>query len=258
LGLFFDIVWVFPLAVFFISAGSKNMSTRFAYKGLLILSFLVLIVGIDQSSWVMAGPGINHTYPINKDGICIQSTSYTCGAASAVTLLHQYGIRTDEIEMARLSHTTRRGIKVTSLARGISRKVSLLVFKADIRRLDLDGLKKLGQPCIITTKFGFMVDHVVAFLGLAEDGVWIGDPLEGKVKWSEEKFLNKYRGIAIILSPTKESHHQDTKALRNNKISPCLCDLVVSIIGKDPTKGQRPGWGLLAGGGLKKNTNDTN
>ncbi|MDI6789059.1 MAG: cysteine peptidase family C39 domain-containing protein, partial [Planctomycetota bacterium] len=210
----FEIIWIFPLAIFFISAGSKLMSSRFASKCLVVLSLLVLIVGLDMSSWVIIGQRVNpERFMVDKDRVCIQSTHYTCGAASAVTLLNHYGITTNELEMARLSHTTRRGIRIVPLALAIGRKVSDYGFSTDILKLDWEELKRLNQPCIITTKFGFMVDHVVTVLEIDDkDNVWIGEPLAGRIKKTKEEFLNQWRGSAIIINtkPQRTPAGQDT------------------------------------------------
>jgi predicted double-glycine peptidase len=206
-ALSFEIIWIFPIAVFYASSASKVVSTRFASICAIFLSIILFLFALDSASWVIIKPRINQQlFNISQDGVCLQSTAYTCGAASAVTLLNCYNIPATESEMAGLSHTvTNRGIKFVPLALGIENKIKPYGFTTALLRLDWDKLKRLNQPCVIATKYGFMVDHVVALLGTEDDCAWIGDPLKGKVKWTKQEFLNKWRGTVILI--TQNSSH---------------------------------------------------
>jgi hypothetical protein len=43
---------------------------------------------------------------VDGDGVCRQSSHYTCGPASAVTVLRKLGLPAEEGEIAILSHTS--------------------------------------------------------------------------------------------------------------------------------------------------------
>jgi hypothetical protein len=70
-----------------------------------LVLLLVAFVG-GMSIWPYLAPVFNRrlltslTTQINRDGICLQSTDYTCGPASAVTALRRLGLSAEEGQLA--------------------------------------------------------------------------------------------------------------------------------------------------------------
>ena len=83
-------------------------------------------------------------------GYCIQTTRYTCSAASAATLLRLHGIETTEQEMADLCFT-RKGTTWPGLFRGLKRKTSGTPWDVEVVSGDLNDLRNLASSPIILT-----------------------------------------------------------------------------------------------------------
>ncbi len=145
---------------------------------------------------------------IDSDGVARQTSSDTCAAASAVTLLRLYDIETNEAEMVRLA-LTKDGAGTTAfgLYRGLRMKTNDhpdLHVRVDF--LKLDELLARNQPAIITVglprfpsrealEFGqqFQWDpgviHDCVFLGRDPDHpghALIGEPEFGLESWPTE------------------------------------------------------------------------
>jgi len=124
-----------------------------------------------------------------KDGICYQTTEYSCSAAAAVTLLARHGIQATEAQMAALC-LTRTGLGTSSL--GLYRGLSLAAASAAMQpRIAYIGspsnLRHATYPCIISVglksdcspairnkmiSFGWQpgVSHSVVLLSAEPDG----------------------------------------------------------------------------------------
>ena len=97
-------------------------STNARFLALIDLAFVgafIAAVYFLKAGWWMIGPalslggwggGVTDLGPTRmQDGICRQTTGYTCVAASMVTALRARGIDATETEMARLAHTQVNG-----------------------------------------------------------------------------------------------------------------------------------------------------
>src|SRR5262249_23801319 len=138
---------------------------------------------------------------IDKDGICIQTTDYTCGPASAVTALRKLGLPAEEGQIAILSCTSfQEGTPLDMLADTLQQKfagdglqVKCRVFKS------IQELKGAGLTLAVI-KYGFMVDHWVTVLEVTDTEVVIGDPLGGLRHLSYDDFSKQWRFIGIVLT----------------------------------------------------------
>lgn len=133
---------------------------------------------------------------LDTDGVCLQSTQFNCGPASAVTVLRSLGVSAEEGAMAIRSHTTRFvGAPMDSLCnamRGYGVPARLVHCRA------VGELQGKG-PFVAVIKFHPLFDHYVAVLSVTEREVTIGDPLEGLRTCTPEEFDKKWRRCAIII-----------------------------------------------------------
>ena len=217
LSLFVEIVNFVPLALFYfgVSVGEVRREPGLKMKhkhlpvGLAILGGLIFVYGLQRNSWLFAAPEVDRKKftLVDNNKICLQSTGYTCGPASAVTLLKYWEIVATESEMAALTRTRRfSGVTIDGLARGILRKIQITdlnhppSLKVRLIHPGWNDLVKLDVPFIVSTKLYFMVDHVVVVLKVFEDKVLIADPLSGKTIWPKQEFLERWRGEIIVIS----------------------------------------------------------
>lgn len=200
-SVFFYDSWFFWFAiVFFVVARTLivNEGTKRA-----ILIFLVFIITLSSVKSVL------YFFPLNSvkihseimsDGICFQSTSYTCGAASLVAFLQTYDVEATEIEMAKLSRTRpNMGASTLGIYYALQHKLENTWLDPKIKNISFEELKQLNKPSIITTKLTFLVDHVIVVLGYENGKFNVIDSLSGKYSISERELQEKWRGVVIYI-----------------------------------------------------------
>jgi ABC-type bacteriocin/lantibiotic exporter with double-glycine peptidase domain len=137
---------------------------------------------------------------VAASGICFQSTTYTCGAASLATFLNIYDIEATEIEMAKLTRTCpNMGANTLGIYYALRHKLENTSLDPRIKNISFEELKQFNKPSIITTKLTFLVDHVIVVLGYEDGKFNIIDPLSGKYFINEEELQEKWRGVVIYI-----------------------------------------------------------
>lgn len=166
-----------------------------------LMGFLVLFIGIP-----FLGPALlNHRIRtldtfIDSDGICRQSTSFTCGPAAAVTALKQIGLDASEAQIARVSGTIPAiGTGMWDLYQGLRKlyppdELQCRYFRSE----SLEGLPS-GQPVLVVMQETFWMDHCVVVLRFTDTSVTIADPTNGLRILPRRLFETFWRKTAIIL-----------------------------------------------------------
>jgi len=136
-----------------------------------------------------------------EDGVCLQTTDFTCGPASAVTALEKLGIEAEESALALAAYTTPSwGTSSGQLAQAIETLYGRQGVRCRIMRFDsIEQLRGIC-PVIATVEYRFMVDHYVTVLDVEEDTVLVGDPLKGQERLSFEAFEEKWRRVGILVN----------------------------------------------------------
>lgn len=149
--------------------------------------------------------------------ICLQTTPYSCSAASAATLLKAYGIEATEAEMAELC-LTRRGTHWMGLYRGLSLKTEGTRWTVEVKRATAEDLQSDAGPVILAARLpeGTDVDpvlqescgwipgqgHSVVFMGfLGKKALLIGDPGVGRELWRTSDLDLLWTGLMLRLVP---------------------------------------------------------
>jgi len=145
---------------------------------------------------------------VDGDGVCLQSTGYTCGAASAVTALRQLGIEADEGELAVLSHTSRMGTAPDLLCAAINRRFSEQGVRAECCWFASIGDLRGKEPVMAAVRYRFLIDHFVTVLSVTDSEVVIGDPLIGREELSYDEFSDRWRRYGIVLA--RRGYPRDT------------------------------------------------
>ncbi|HVT80773.1 MAG TPA: cysteine peptidase family C39 domain-containing protein [Phycisphaerae bacterium] len=133
---------------------------------------------------------------LNTYGVCLQSRTYTCGPASAVTCLYELGVKGDEGALAIESLCRPNiGIQPERLAAAITRLHARDGIVAEYRWVEnLDNLPLPAVACM-TTAGG----HDIAVLQVEKDHVIIGDPARGLLRITRLNFMRGWTGAAIVL-----------------------------------------------------------
>jgi hypothetical protein len=151
------------------------------------------------------------------DGEYVQSTPYTCSAASAANLLNANGIAATEKEMAELC-LTRHGTSWLGLYRGLKLKTSGTKYDVQLVRCSPDELRgyadrpmilevglEEGTPVDATfrNEFGWApgLRHSVVLRNFARGNANISDPSPhiGQEEWDQKTLALLWRGYALRL-----------------------------------------------------------
>lgn len=192
--------WIFLFAFIILGIGARKMATRSRRTAVTTFAILLfLFVTTRALAGAIFDPAALKGTP-DKDGICLQTTSYTCSAAAATTLLAQLGIRSSEREMAALCGANPlTGADAFTVSMGLLEKLDGSDYEVTVQRADWPRLREIRAPVMALMRRGFLTDHWVVVLAAHEECVALGDPLSGKVELSKDEFLSKWRGQLIVL-----------------------------------------------------------
>ena len=136
----------------------------------------------------------------DDNGICRQSTDYTCGPAAAVTALGKLGLAAEEGELAVLSYSSpMTGTLPVCLSAAIENRYGADGLKCRYRRFDsVDQLKGAGV-ILAMVKEAFLKDHCLAILDVSDDAVTVADPVTGTRLMPHKQFEKIWRFSGIVL-----------------------------------------------------------
>jgi hypothetical protein len=171
-----------------------------------IITLLIATVVFGGSVWPFLTPMFNRgrlaqlQTCMDLQGVCRQSTDYTCGPAAAVTVLRKLGFPAEESELALLSGTSAvTGTPLDLLAEALRQKYGKDGLMVEYRYFkNFEELQQAGLTLAVV-KYSFMVDHYVAVLKVNDIAVTVGDPLNGIQIISREDFLKQWRFCGIVL-----------------------------------------------------------
>ena len=136
----------------------------------------------------------------SDQGVCLQSTNYTCGPAAAATALYQLGIIANEGKLAIEAYTTpQNGTSDDLLKKAIEKLYDSYGIVCDYRYFSSVSQLKGNCPVIVVTKFSFLIDHYVTVLNVTDDEVIVGNPSSGKEALTYKEFEKKWRSVGIIV-----------------------------------------------------------
>jgi predicted double-glycine peptidase len=142
---------------------------------------------------------------IDPDGVCIQQTSYTCGAAAAVTGLRRLGLDAQEGQLAIWSHTSQFGTTPDELAAALESHYKREGLAVRYRRFKSVAELREASVTLAVVKYDMMTDHFVTVLGVTDQAVIIGDPLSGRAEYSYDDFAKVWRFSGVTLSRGSKS-----------------------------------------------------
>jgi predicted double-glycine peptidase len=170
------------------------------------VSILMLGAVLGTSVWPFLAPVFNQKQlaglvtNLDGEGVCHQSTDYTCGPAAAVTALRKLGFKAEEGEIARLAHTTSAtGTLPDVLARVLQDRYGNDGLVSQYRVFKSPAELKGCLPVLAVVKFNLLVDHYVTVLDINDREITIGDPLQGLDKLTIAEFTEKWRFTGVAL-----------------------------------------------------------
>ena len=192
--------WIFPFTLLVLGISVFRVKlvwlrvTSEIISGLLILFFCMTLYFINTFDYDTLKGQVNST------GICMQTFSYSCGAAAAVTLLNQYDIRISEKEMAVLCGTNKyTGTDEFKICRGLRKKINDNNVKVILERMEWDDIKPSVFPFIAVIKIVFMSDHWVVIMSKNNESLKVYDPFVGIYDLRKKEFLKVWRKTVVRL-----------------------------------------------------------
>jgi len=139
------------------------------------------------------------TTRFDSNGICLQTTSYTCGPAAAVTALGKLGLSADEGEMAVLSYTSPvAGTILSCLSSAVQNRYAADGLRCQYRRFDsIEQLKDAGITLAVVRN-AFLLDHCLTVLEVSDHTITVADPVIGRKVMPHKQFEKIWRFSGIV------------------------------------------------------------
>jgi len=137
---------------------------------------------------------------LDSNGICLQTTGYTCGPAAAVTALRQLGLSADEGEIAVLSYSSPvTGTLPSFLCSALRNRYANFGLRCRYRRFDSIDQLMGGGITLVVVRDAFLLDHCLAVLEVSDSTVTAADPVTGTTLMRREQFRKIWRFSGIVL-----------------------------------------------------------
>lgn len=199
--------WVFPFSLSILGMGIHQIQRQRTRKLVTGFAVLVFVLAIERLLITVTFDPSSCTGKPGEDGVCLQSTSYSCGAAAASTLLERLGVESDEREMAILCRTNSlTGTDELSVCNGLRKKLPETQYRINLVRSDWEELCRGQFPAMATMKLTFLIDHWVVVFDVEEDGVLVGDPSTGRFKMHKDIFLEHWKKVLVAVEDKKNKH----------------------------------------------------
>lgn len=203
--------WEAPLAVFMTLALAARLKTLHVQRTVVV----ALIVASPVFLWDSLAPCVQPQYTMSaqfdEDGVCRQSTAYSCGPAAGVTLLRLAGHEITEGEMARLCLLRRdKGVTPLELCRGLNVALRSQGRRATITRLLPEQLDAVRVPFLAEIRRSRSPEHCLLVLAVRPDRVLVADPAAGRYPFPRGDFAREWTGLAITLGP-RHDHPDKTE-----------------------------------------------
>lgn len=189
--------WYLLPAMFLAGAGLRLLWRSAWKRHLLLAGTALLFARTGAGGWVTSRPPqLEGT--VNDAGVCLQSSSFSCGAAAATSFVYYYGVRATEKEMAELCLTREGGpglIGTTDagLMRGLRKKLAGR-YDVFIARTVYDDLP---TPALVPLELWPGVGHCVLVWRVDPELVHLVDPRCGRMTLSRKAFEAMWTGSAI-------------------------------------------------------------
>ncbi len=139
-----------------------------------------------------------------QDDVCMQSTSSSCGAASAATICRLFRVPATEEELARECYTYSGGTENWYLTRAL-RKRGLFVRY----RVETEFPKDLQLPAIAGVEYE-QSGHFITILNKQAELYCIGDPLIGRQEIHLDELHKQYRFTGFFMEISKIASSETT------------------------------------------------
>ncbi len=174
----------------------RSFSTGFLYT---LAGLALLLIAVESSGrlwWRYVGHEAFQNFP-DENGFIRQSSGMTCSPAAAAMLLHCYGLRVSEGEMAYRAGTSFLGTDAFSEAHAVHSLVEPLGLKAVASHKSYDDCLRDERP-FLAHVHGVNEGHALLVQAMTPEAVAVLDPADGlRRQISRSEFERIWDGTAI-------------------------------------------------------------
>ena len=184
--------YLFP-AMFIFGAGFGLYHRSILKRDALLVVAGSLLLRCAAIGWVLSRPS-DLLGTVGPDGVCHQTSGYSCSAASAAMLLDRHGIPATEREMAELCVTCNAtGTTQSGLMRGLRIKVG----DRKSVRIGRPAFEQIPIPCIVSLRLSPILTHSALVERVTPEEVSVVDPLYGRGRLNRTVFDREWMGTAV-------------------------------------------------------------
>lgn len=191
---FFEHFWPVPFGGVILGIAAVHVSRAWLRRAALVVGGLAMAF-VGATAWRMGDARPEELTGTVQDGVCYQSSCYSCGAAAAAMFLASRGVEATESEMAILSVTDGfYGTTPVGLLRGLRRKLPGAALTSESW---LAPPAASEGPWLVAVSYNALVDHWVVVDRIDAGGADVRDPLRGRVRWSRETLESRWRNVVV-------------------------------------------------------------
>jgi uncharacterized protein len=137
---------------------------------------------------------------VDKDGVYLQTTRYTCGPAAMATVLNAFGINDSEGDIALATGcNSYSGTRSLDLVKYVNSKYGAQL-EAEYKYVNgMESLKKMDGIFIAEVRASAFTDHFVAIMDINENSLTLADPSFGQIEAKTDSFLKEWRHKVIVV-----------------------------------------------------------
>jgi hypothetical protein len=194
------LAFIVPLAL---AAARPYLPYKIERQGIIVLIALsIYAFAVFPFLGAARAGGVLKELPVwyDGDGVCLQSTPYTCGPAAAATALRHFGMDVSEGQIAVLSRSCPViGTSDYDLTRAIRQITSGRAMETSYGRWNELPMLTEHQVLLAMLRQGRWMNHCVLIMKMTGNSVVFADPAEGLITLSKERFLYLWTGRGILL-----------------------------------------------------------
>jgi hypothetical protein len=189
--------WHLIPAMAIFGAGITTYRASVWRRDVLLVGAGLLLLHCTALGWVMSRPS-DLRGTVDTQGICLQTSGYSCTAASAAMLLHRHGVAATEREMADLSLTSNGGLAGGGTTEsGLMRGLRLKLNGRGMPHIDRPGYDGLMTPSVVGLQLTPKSSHSIVVVQVTPTEVKVLDPLYGPGTLRRDVFEREWLGSAI-------------------------------------------------------------
>ncbi len=194
--------WEVPLVVFMLFALGSRLETQRVRRLLFLSLGMCAPLFLWDSVALCVRPDYTMPAQVDRDGVCLQATDYSCGPAAGATLLRALGTDATEAEMAELCLLKPgQGVTALELCRGLNIALRAVERRAAIRHLATNEPDLLPVPFLAELERPGTRTHCVVVLAVLDDCAILADPARGQYVQKRSEFEREWTGLAITAEP---------------------------------------------------------